>query len=100
MKSASNWLHATVIVSILGAASTPGWATRAVGPTVSGEITGSPTATRIEVDHRIYHFKADSAAARDARRLFYGQKVDLVLSMSHAANGEFEVEMIQAHAEH
>ncbi|GAC1305467.1 MAG: hypothetical protein NVSMB10_09440 [Steroidobacteraceae bacterium] len=99
MKSSRNWLHAAVIVGVLGVGSTSSWATRAVGPTIVGEITASPSGAQIEVDHRIYHFKPDSPAARDARRLFYGQKVDLVLSMSPAANGEFEVEMIQAHAD-
>src|ERR1700727_3045540 len=56
-----------------------GWATRVFTSVVTGTVTAAPTRTDIEVDHRVYHFKPNSAADKQAHALEVGQVVDLTL---------------------
>ena len=74
-----------------------GWASRAVGETVSGEITASPSATQIEVAHHAYRIQANSPAAAAAASLYLGQMVDVTLTRP-AAGAEVEVVAIALHA--
>jgi hypothetical protein len=60
--------------------STAVWAIRAVGVTVTGQITASPTPTQIEIAHHLYHIEPNSPAANTARSFFLGQTVDAILS--------------------
>ena len=97
MKSLRLWLAAAAVIAISSQPATS-WATRAVGSTVTGEITSSPSTTEIEVAHRRYHIEANSPATETARSFFLGQVVDLVLSRP-GANKEPEVVSISAHAD-
>jgi hypothetical protein len=72
------------------------WANRALGSTVSGAITASPSPTQIEIAHKVYHIQANSPAARAARSFFLGQVVDAVLS-GPAVNQAPEVVSLVAH---
>jgi hypothetical protein len=56
-----------------------GWATRVLSSDVTGTVTATPTHTDIEVDHRVYHFKPNSVADREAHTVDVGQVVDLAL---------------------
>ena len=73
------------------------WATRAVGATVTGEITASPSSEMIEVAHHAYHIKANTPAEKTARSFFLGQVVDIVLDRP-AADNEPEVVSIAPHS--
>jgi hypothetical protein len=97
MKSAKLWLMAAAIIAI-GSQPATSWATRAVGATVTGEITASPSSTEIEVAHRRYHIEANSPATETARSFFLGQVVDVMLSRP-GANKEPEVVSISAHVD-
>jgi hypothetical protein len=97
MKSAKLWLMAAAIIAI-GAQPATSWATRAVGATVTGEITASPSATEIEVAHLRYHIEPNSPATQTARSFFLGQVVDLVLSRP-GVNKDPEVVSIAAHVD-
>jgi hypothetical protein len=56
-----------------------GWATRVFSSVVTGTVTSTPTQTQIEVDHRVYHFKPNSVAEKQAHTVEVGQVVDLTL---------------------
>jgi hypothetical protein len=56
-----------------------GWATRLFTSVVTGTVTATPTSTDIEVDHRVYHFKPNSTAGKQAHTVDVGQVVDLTL---------------------
>ncbi len=56
-----------------------GWSTRVFTSVVTGTVTSTPTRTQIEVDHQVYHFKANSVADKQARTVNLGQIVDLTL---------------------
>jgi len=73
-----------------------GWATRALGASVTGEITASPSSAQIEVAHRVYHIKANSPAQKTARSFYLGQVVDLILDRP-PVDGEPEVVSIAPH---
>ena len=47
-----------------------GWSTRVYGPVITGEVTAAPMNGVIEVAHRSYHIKANSAAEKDALSVF------------------------------
>jgi hypothetical protein len=56
-----------------------GWATRIFSSVVTGTVTSTPTQTQIEVDHRVYHFKPNSVAEKQAHAVEVGQVVDVRL---------------------
>lgn len=56
-----------------------GWATRVLSSVVTGTVTSTPTRTQIEVDHRVYHFKPDSVAEKQAHGVEVGQVVEVRL---------------------
>lgn len=60
--------------------SSSAWAIRALGVTVTGQITASPSPTQIEIGHHLYHIQPNSPAAQAARSFFLGQTVDAILS--------------------
>ena len=88
------WLATGVV--LMGLQSHPVWATRAVGPRITGQITATPSADRIEVDHHVYHITAKTPAARTYRSFSYGQTVDLILEQT-AAGQEPTVTAIVKH---
>jgi hypothetical protein len=79
MKSA----RAGIVLAMLAALSCLGpelgWATRVFTSVVTGTVTATPTRTDIEVDHRVYHFKPNSTADKQAHTVDVGQVVDLTL---------------------
>jgi hypothetical protein len=72
------------------------WAIRAVGVTVTGQITASPSPTQIEIAHHVYHIQPNSPAASVARSFFLGQTVDAILS-DPGINSEPEVVSLVLH---
>ncbi|HEV7614489.1 MAG TPA: hypothetical protein VGO37_21605 [Steroidobacteraceae bacterium] len=76
---------------------TAGWASRAVGGVITGEITASPSATQIEIGHHLYRIKADSPAAAAAHSFYFGELVDVTLDKP-AMGAEPEVVSITQHA--
>jgi hypothetical protein len=75
-----------------------GWSTRVTGGTVvSGEVTAAPSSSQIEVEHRSYHIRAESAAQKAALKFSVGDKVDLVLTGAQGDSSS-EVVAIAAHA--
>ena len=73
------------------------WATRALGATVTGQITASPSPTQIEIGHHLYHIQPNSPAASAARSFFLGQTVDAILS-DPGVNSVPEVVSLVLHA--
>jgi hypothetical protein len=72
------------------------WAIRAVGVTVTGQITASPSPTQVEINHHVYLIQANSPAAANARSFFLGQTVDAILS-DPAINAQPEVVSLALH---
>ena len=72
------------------------WATRAVGATVTGQITASPSPTQVEIAHHVYRIQPNSPAATTARSFFLGQTVDAMLS-TPGVNAEPEVVSLVLH---
>ena len=56
-----------------------GWSARLAGGTVSGEVTGLPSGSQIEVANHVYRIKPNSAAQNAARSLSAGKTVKLIL---------------------
>ncbi len=50
---------------------------RVQGAVVTGQVTSTYTAGRIEVDHRTYRIRADTPAAHSVHSVHIGQVVDL-----------------------
>ena len=75
----------------------PTWASRPVGTTVTGELTATPGTLLVEVAHHPYRVKANTPAAKALHNFFLGQTVDLVLDVP-AQNAEPEVVSISPHA--
>ena len=76
-----------------------GWSTRVVpGDAVSGEVTAAPMNGVIEIAHRAYHIKANSAADKDALNFYAGQTVDAVLD-GPAGSNDSQVIAITLHTE-
>jgi hypothetical protein len=86
---------AAALVFCLG--SNVGWSTRAYGDAVTGEVTAAPTNGVIEIAHRSYHIKANSAAEKDALTFYAGQTVDAVLD-GPAGSGDSQVIAITVHS--
>ena len=97
MKLGKLWLRIAAFGIALALQPSAGWASRAVGLTVTGEITASPSTLQVEVAHRVYHVKADSPAAKALRTFYLGQVVDLVFDRP-ALNTEPEVVSITPHS--
>lgn len=75
---------------------TAGWGTRVYGDLVVGQVTAAPAGGEIEVSHRSYHIKGNSAADKALRNFSAGQTVDLVLDGS-ASSATSQVIGITAH---
>lgn len=73
-----------------------GWSTRAYGDAVTGEVTAAPMNGVIEVAHRSYHIKSNSAAEKDALNFYAGQTVDVVLD-GPAGSSDSQVIAIAVH---
>jgi hypothetical protein len=56
-----------------------GWSTRVYAPAITGTITARPSSGTIEVDHRSYHVKANSGAAKALGSFYVGETVDIVV---------------------
>jgi hypothetical protein len=56
-----------------------GWSTRVYAPAITGTITASPSSGTVEIDHRSYHVKANSGAAKALSSFYVGEKVDIVV---------------------
>jgi hypothetical protein len=89
----------TVVALLTGLGLQPslGWATRAVGATITGQITATPSAVQIEVAHHVYHIKPNSPAAKAFRNFYSGQTVDVFLDRP-ASPAEPTVVSIVKHA--
>ena len=85
------------LLTSLGLQPSLAWATRAVGATITGQLTATPSAGQIEVAHHVYHIKANSPAARTFRNFYNGQTVDVLLDRP-ASPAEPTVVSIAIHA--
>jgi hypothetical protein len=56
-----------------------GWSSRAYAPPITGTVTAAPSSGTIEVDHRSYHVKAGSAAAKVLVSLYVGETIDMIV---------------------
>jgi len=54
-----------------------GWSTRAIAPLITGTVTAAPSSGTIEVDHRSYHVRANSSAAKALSSFYVGETVDM-----------------------
>jgi hypothetical protein len=72
-----------------------GWSTRALAPPITGTVTAAPGSGTIEVDHRSYHVKTGSAAAKALASLYVGETIDMILD--GPPGGTPEVIMITQH---
>ncbi len=97
MKLTNIWPVTAAFMFMLALQPQSGWATKAVGAVVTGEITAAPSSEVIEVAHHAYHIQANSSAARAAHGFYLGQVVDLILDPP-AANSEPEVVSIAPHS--
>jgi hypothetical protein len=96
MKLGKLSLIAATAAVMLCLQSTAVWATRAVGVTVTGQITASPSPTQIEIAHHVYRIEPNSPAANTARSFFLGQTVDAILS-NPGTNAEPQVVSLILH---
>ena len=55
-----------------------GWTTRMLAPPITGTVTATSSGT-IEVDHRSYHVKANSSAAKVLSSIYVGEAVDIIV---------------------
>jgi hypothetical protein len=78
---------------------TSSWSARAYTAAVSGTITAQPSSTSgtIEIDKRIYHVKAGTAAAKLLSSLYVGEIIDVILDGPPNSTSK-EVISIQKHA--
>jgi hypothetical protein len=97
MKLGKLSLISATIAALLCLQSASVWATRALGATVTGQITASPSPTQIEIAHHLYHIQPNSPAASAARSFFLGQTVDAILS-DPGINSEAEIVSLVLHA--
>ncbi len=73
------------------------WSSRAYGPMITGTVTAASSSGTLEVDHRSYHVKPNSSAAKVLSSLYVGETVDMVVD--GPGNGaEVEVVSIVPHA--
>jgi hypothetical protein len=97
MKLAKFSMLSAIFTVMLSLQPMAGWASRVVGPTVTGPITASPSTTQIEIAHQTYHIQANSPAAKTVHSFFLGQVVDAVLTAAGGTTAP-EVVSITAHA--
>jgi hypothetical protein len=90
-------LKAAIGAMALGLSLQPGigWATRMLDPPITGTVTAAPSSGTIEIDHRSYHVKADSAAAKVLSSIYVGESVDVILD--GPPGGTVEVISIMQH---
>jgi hypothetical protein len=85
----------------LGLSLQPGtsWSSRAYTAALSGTITAQPSSSSgtLEIDRKVYHVKANTAAAKLLSSLYVGEVIDVILD--GPPNGvSKEVISIQKHA--
>jgi hypothetical protein len=90
-------LTSTISAVALGLCLQPNfsWSSRAYAPAITGTVTASPSSGTIEVDHRSYHVKANSAAAKALSSFYIGEQVDIVVDTP--PGGTVEVISIMQH---
>jgi hypothetical protein len=71
------------------------WSSRALAPPITGTVTAAPSSGTIEVDHRSYHVKAGSLAAKALSGLYVGETVDMIVDSP--PGGTVEVVSIMQH---
>lgn len=64
-----------------------GWSTIAYNAPITGTVTASSSGT-IEIDHRSYHIKADSAAAKQIISIYVGESVDVIVDGPPGGTGD------------
>jgi hypothetical protein len=74
---------------------TIGWSTRAYAEPITGTVTAAPSSGTIEIDHRSYHVKSDSAAAKVLSSIYVGESVDVIVD--GPPGGAVEVISIMQH---
>jgi hypothetical protein len=84
------------LCGVIALMSAPVWATRAIAGIVTGQVTGTPSSTQIEVDHQKYLIEKNTPAAKGYRNFYLGDSVDLTLEQ-HPANNEPTVVAIVKH---
>jgi hypothetical protein len=72
-----------------------GWSSRAYAPPITGTVTAAPSSGTIEVDHRSYHIKANSDAAKAIISIYVGETVDMIVD--GPPGGAIEVVSIVRH---
>jgi hypothetical protein len=72
-----------------------GWSTRAYGPMITGEVTAAPTSGTIEISHRAYKIKANSAADKALHNVFVGETVDVVFDGPLSTNSAEIISIVQ-----
>jgi len=95
MKHGKLWLAMAALAIGLALQSPAARAVRAVGATVTGQITAAPAADQIEVDHHVYLIKQDAPAARTYRNFYRGDTVDLLLERSATESAPTVVSIIK-----
>jgi hypothetical protein len=73
-----------------------GWSSIALGPMITGEVTAAPASGTIEIAHRAYKVKPNSAADKALRNLYVGETVDAVFDMP-LSNSSAEIVSIVQH---
>jgi hypothetical protein len=91
-------LGLTVGAMVLGLCLQPsaGWSTVLLGPMLTGEVTAAPASGTIEISHRSYHVKPNSAADKALRNFYVGQTVDVVFD-GPLSNSSAEIVSIVQH---
>jgi hypothetical protein len=77
MKLRKFGLAAGVIVLGLCLQPNVGWSSRLLGPVLTGEVTAAPASGTIEISHRAYRVKPNSAADKALRNFYVGETVDV-----------------------
>jgi len=71
------WLSAFALIVCLGP--NVGWSTRLADGAVTGQVTATPLAGEIEVDHRVYYIAPHSPAEKALHEFSAGLTVDVIL---------------------
>jgi hypothetical protein len=79
MKLAKLWVVVSAVALSLSLMPSASWSSRALAPAVTGTVTATPSSGTIEVDHRSYHVKPNSAAAKVLGTVHTGDVVDMVV---------------------
>ena len=69
MKLAKLWVVVSALALSLSLMPSASWSSRALAPAVTGTVTAAPSSGTIEVDHRSYHVKPNSAATLSPGRV-------------------------------